>query len=759
MGQTRIGRSLVASVVLAGNLVLAAPATPVATPVAAATVPPGFTDAIVAGGITNPTAMAFAPDGRLFVAQQGGALRVIKNGSLLATPFVTLTVNSSGERGLLGVAVDPDFAINHWVYVYYTATSPGVHNRVSRFTANGDVAVPGSETVVLELPNLGATNHNGGAIHFGPDGKLYVATGENVVPSYSQSFANMLGKMLRINRNGSIPTDNPFYGSASGMNRTIWALGLRNPFTFAFQPSTGRMFINDVGQVTWEEINDGIRASNYGWPASEGPTGNPAHRGPLVVYGHGNGPVAGCAVAGAAFYNPVAPTFPASFVGDYYFADLCGGAIYRVSPPNFVINTFATGIDQPVDLQVGPDGSLYYLARGSGGVVGRIAFPTTPPSPTETTFVPVSPVRVLDTRDGTGLTGPFMAGTPRTWPVAGIGGLPANAVAVTGNVTVTAQTGSGWVTVSPTPSANASPSTVNMPLGDDRANNVTIALGPSGSLSAVYASTPGRTAQLVFDVTGYFVASNAGATYQSLGPVRSLDTRAGNGLTGPFATDVPRTWQVAGQDGIPADAVAVTGNVTVTGQTSAGFVSVTPEPDASPATSTLNFPVADDRANGLTVELASDGTLSAVFQGGTDATTHLVFDVTGYYLDDLTGARFVPLVPGRVLDSRVITGLAGPFASGSPRVLTLVPGSVVPSTADAITGNLTVANARSKGFVALTELPTASPGTSTLNFPSGDTRANGITAPMSSAGTVALVHTGTSGSTTDLILDVTGYFE
>jgi glucose/arabinose dehydrogenase len=757
MGQTRIGRFLAAAVVA----VLVLTVTLVRTaPVAGATVPPGFTDGVVAGGIANPTAMAFAPDGRLFVAQQNGALRVIKNGSLLPNAFVTVPVNSSGERGLLGVALDPDFPVNHFVYVYYTATSPTIHNRVSRFTANGDVVLPGSEVQLLNLPTLSATNHNGGAIHFGPDGKLYIAVGENAVPSNAQTLANTLGKVLRINPNGSIPTDNPFYGSTSGINRSIWARGLRNPFTFAFQPSTGRMFINDVGQSEWEEINDGIRASNYGWPVSEGPGSNPAHRGPLVVYGHGNGPVAGCAIAGGAFYNPVVPTFPASYVGSYFFADLCGDAIYRIHPPSgFGITTFATGIDQPVDLQVGPDGSLYYLARGGGGFVGRIAFPTSPPTPTETTFVPVSPVRVLDTRDGTGLSGPFSAGTPRTWPVAGVSGLPANAVAVTGNLTVTDQTEGGWVTVSPTPSANASPSTLNFPLGEDRANNVTIALGPSGSLSAVYAAAPGRTAQLVFDVTGYFLASEDGATYNPLGPVRSLDTRVGNGLTGMFDTDVSRTWQVAGRDGIPADAVAVTGNVTVTGQTSGGFVSVTPEPETSPATSTLNFPIADDRANGLTVALGSGGMLSALFQGAAGSSTHLVFDVTGYYLDDLTGARFVPLAPARVLDSRVITGLAGPFVSGAPRVLTLVPGSAVPSTATAITGNLTAVNARSKGWVALTELPTASPGTSTLNFPAFDTRANGITAPVASNGTVALIHVGTSGTTTDLILDVTGYFQ
>ena len=151
-------------------------------PAAAATLPTGFTEAQIASGLASPTAMQFAPDGRLFVCEQGGRLRVIKDGALLATPFLTVTVNASGERGLLGVAFDPAFGVNHYVYVYYTATTPTVHNRISRFTANGDVAQPGSEVVILNLDNLSsATNHNGGALAFGPDGKLYAAVGEVAV--------------------------------------------------------------------------------------------------------------------------------------------------------------------------------------------------------------------------------------------------------------------------------------------------------------------------------------------------------------------------------------------------------------------------------------------------------------------------------------------------------------------------------------------------------------------------------------------------
>jgi glucose/arabinose dehydrogenase len=348
--------------------------TTIAPFVNAATVPAGFTDAVVASGLNNPTAMTLAPDGRIFVCQQGGALRVIKNGVLLATPFLTVPVDSSGERGLLGVAFDPNFVSNQLVYIYYTATTPTIHNRISRFTASGDVALAGSETIVMEMPNLSsATNHNGGAIHFGPDGLLYVAVGDNANGANAQSLATRLGKMLRITSTGGIPTNNPFFNTATGDNRAIWALGVRNPFTFSFQNGTGRMFINDVGQNVWEEINDGIAGSNYGWPTCEGFCNPPnaSFRDPIFAY---QNDAQTCAITGGAFYNPTVNQFPAQFVGNYFFADFCGGWIRRLDPANGnAVTDFATAISLPVDLKVSPDGFLYYLARGAGAV-GRIGF-------------------------------------------------------------------------------------------------------------------------------------------------------------------------------------------------------------------------------------------------------------------------------------------------------------------------------------------------------------------------------------------------
>ncbi|HEY0706943.1 MAG TPA: PQQ-dependent sugar dehydrogenase [Polyangia bacterium] len=342
-------------------------AVPVETHAAAVTVPSGLVDESYATGIESPTQMEFAPDGRLFVAEQRGRLRVVKNGATLSTPFVSLTVDSEGERGLLGIAFDPAFASNGFVYVYYTTTAGFRHNRLSRFTANGDVAVAGSEVVLVDFdPLTSASNHNGGAVHIGGDGKLYVAVGDNATSSNAQTLSNRHGKMHRYNLDGSIPSDNPFFGTASGANRSIWALGLRNPFTFAVQPGSGVIFINDVGQNTWEEVNRGAPGANYAWPRGEGPNGNgPNDTAPVYSYDHSGG---ACSIAGGTFYNPSNPQLGSSFVGHYFFADYCAGWIRRLNPATNQVSGFATGLNVVTDLKTGPDGALYYLSRGGGSV-------------------------------------------------------------------------------------------------------------------------------------------------------------------------------------------------------------------------------------------------------------------------------------------------------------------------------------------------------------------------------------------------------
>ena len=347
------------------SLVLIGTFAATAATLSAATLRTGFSETIVVDGLVEPTAMAVAIDGRIFVAQQGGAVRVVRDGVLLAAPFVTLAVNASGERGLIGIALDPQFSLNGFVYLHYTATTPTIHNRVSRFTAAGDVAVPGSEVALLDLPALGATNHNGGAIHFGPDGLLYVGVGENAVGANAQSLSSPLGKILRIARDGTIPSSNPFFGATSGVNRAIWALGLRNPFTFAFEPGSGRMLINDVGQNTWEEINEGMAGDNYGWPTTEGPTTDSRFTTPIFAYTQAA--TGGCAIVGGAFYPLLSSPFPDEYAGDYFFADLCAGWIGHYDFATGVASlNFATGVGTPVDLALAPEGGLYCLERGGG---------------------------------------------------------------------------------------------------------------------------------------------------------------------------------------------------------------------------------------------------------------------------------------------------------------------------------------------------------------------------------------------------------
>jgi glucose/arabinose dehydrogenase len=338
----------------------------------AATLPTGFAETRVATGISNPTAMAIAPDGRIFVSQQTGALRVIKNGALLSTPFLTLSVNSSGERGLLGVAFDPNFAANNFLYVYYTTSTSPVHNRLSRFTAsagNADVVAAGSEVQLLDLPTLSsATNHNGGGLHFGTDGKLYISVGDNANSANAQSLNTTLGKLLRVNADGTIPADNPFLSQTTGLNQAIWARGLRNPFTFAIDPTNGRIHVNDVGQDSWEEVNRGVAGANFGWPQTEGnnPSGVAGVTYPVHTYQNAG---SFCAITGAAFYRPVTANFPSEYAGRFFFGDYCGGFIRMLTPPNYSTSAdFATGISSLVDIQAHPDGSLYYLARGGGDV-------------------------------------------------------------------------------------------------------------------------------------------------------------------------------------------------------------------------------------------------------------------------------------------------------------------------------------------------------------------------------------------------------
>jgi glucose/arabinose dehydrogenase len=357
------------------------------TPVQGAPVlPQGFTDSQVVSGLTNPTDMEFAPDGRLFVTEDAGRVQIAKPDGALSTFLdISTKVDPMGERGLLALTFDPGFSTNGYVYLHYTrkatSTTPP-HNRIVRVTASGDKVVAGSEKLVFRLGNQSAAEQSpqfmGGALDFGKDGKLYIATGDNDTPNKAQQLTNLFGKMLRINKGGTIPTNNPFYSTATGNNRAIWALGLRNPFKFAIQPVTGTIFVNDVGENTWEEVNQLQKGANYGWPVYEGVANDPPYVDPIFAYGHGGDPdTTGCAITGGTFYNPTTVLFPQEYEGDYFFADFCGGWIRTREATTGEVSGFATGLERPIDLEVSKAGELYYLAKGPTGgqaLVGKIGY-------------------------------------------------------------------------------------------------------------------------------------------------------------------------------------------------------------------------------------------------------------------------------------------------------------------------------------------------------------------------------------------------
>jgi outer membrane protein assembly factor BamB len=391
------------------------------------------------------------------------------------------------------------------------------------------------------------------------------------------------------------------------------------------------------------------------------------------------------------------------------------------------------------------DGFLYAFA-----IIGATYHPMTPP------------VRLLDTRSGNGLGGRLLANTPATFQVTGRGGIPGGASAVTGNVTVVGSTNSWAVYLGPNPIASPSTSTVNFNAGEVAGNGLTVALSATGSLSATYISTAGNTTDLVFDVTGYFTPDMSGATYHAMTPARMLDTRSGNGLGGRLLANTPATFNVTSQNRpgspIPPGATAVTGNVTVVGSTNSWAVFLGPVPDAAPGTSTINFNAGQVKGNSLTVALGAGGTLSATYMSTAGNTTDLVFDVTGYYTADASGAVYVPMAPARLLDTRSGNGLGGRLLANTPATFNVGGRDVIPVDAAAVTGNVTVVGETNSWAVFLGPDPTPSPGTSTVNFSTGEVKGNGLTVALGAGGTLSATYMSTAGNTTDLVFDVTGYF-
>lgn len=387
----------------------------------AAVTPANFTDEPVVQ-VPYPTALAFLPDGRMLVASQRGQL-YLYDGDLSTALDLGSIVCSNSERGLLGVAVDPEFTLNRYIFVYYTLNRFGCDepyprspvNRVARFVLpESNVIDPAGETVLVDNIPSPAGNHNGGDVKFGRDGLLYVSIGDGGCDYAGDSGCAgdndaarddhvLLGKILRITRDGEIPADNPFTGdnssrcNATGMTepgkvcQETWAKGLRNPYRIAVDqnPGSSRLYINDVGQGAWEEVDVGVAGADYGWNIREGhcvkgsmtDCGPPPAglTNPLVDYRHDAN---NCnSITGGAF----APyEWPAPYHRAYLFSDYVCGKMFWIATDDQGtprIEEFATGLDPVVAMQVGPtDGgrqALYYTTyqnRGQDGQVRRIIY-------------------------------------------------------------------------------------------------------------------------------------------------------------------------------------------------------------------------------------------------------------------------------------------------------------------------------------------------------------------------------------------------
>jgi hypothetical protein len=369
------------------------------------------------------------------------------------------------------------------------------------------------------------------------------------------------------------------------------------------------------------------------------------------------------------------------------------------------------------------------------------------------------PQRALDSRSGPGFTGKLYANGARSFKVGGLYGVPANATAVTGNVTVVKPTSSGAVYVGPTLLNYPTTSALNFAKGQTVGNGLSVALSPTGYLYATLIARSGNYADLVFDVTGFFTPDTSGDTYHPLPPKRIVDSRTKLGLLGgAVPANTPKSIMVRGAGGVLDTAVAVTGNVTATGSTAGYALYLGPYGDAKPKTSTVNFARGQTQGNNLTVALADDGSMSVTFMSSSGGTAQVVFDVTGFYTHDLSGDEYVPLTPARLLDSRNGTGFSGKLSANNPHSLAVRGFGGVLDTATAISGNVTVVN-ESAGYAAFLGPDNTIPNdVTTLNFSVGQIRGNGFNVKLSDTGALFCTYESTGSNTTDLVVDVTGYF-
>lgn len=776
--------ALAATAVAASLLAVAAPA----APVAAATVPAGFTDTRVRG-FNTPTTVEWLPNGRIAVLEKRGTMYVGTPGGDY-TARLELDVCTGSEMGLLGVAPDPAFLSNGYLYVYYSRPAPGAPgtgcvNRLSRFTMPGDGPVtPGSEVVLLDNISARGGNHNGGAVEFGGDGHLYVSVGDagsagprgsGAATHAAQDLSLLNGKILRITRDGAPAPGNPLLdqagvttcatrGNTTATPATpcaeIFAWGLRNPWRIAFDrnaPGGARFFINDVGQGTYEEVDDGASA-NYGWPQREGacpqgdttPCDGPAagQVDPITSYGR----ELGTYITGGAFVPD--GVWPPAYTGAYLFGDGGSGAIWVLRANGSVDYgaPFASGAQGLTDMTFGFDAAgratLYYT-RSTGEL--RAITPSGAPTPTPTgasTFVASPPFRAYDTQDE-GPGGRLAAGTSRLVDTQ----LPDGATAALVNLTIADPVGSGYLKAWVPGGARPETSSVNADPGSIVANAAIVPLDADGR----FIVETSVAARVIVDVMGAFVPSGGAAAagrFVPLPSVRVVDTREPRTTSNDY-TETSSEWSVGMAGGGFPDGEQITAYVVSVGAIidpahAAGWVGAYPGGGEYTGTSNVNVVANEVRANMVVVPADASGRVNLRRRNVAD----VVVDVLGYFTGptapESTAGRFGFVEPARVADTRLATPF-GRLAAMATSALTLNP----PAPSAAVVQNVTVVGTGAAGWLSTHPGDTYVPGVSSLNYSGpGQTRAVLAFTEVGTGDRVGY----TSKADTDLVVDVLGWF-
>jgi glucose/arabinose dehydrogenase len=717
----------------------------------------GFTDVLVAS-VPSPTAVEALPGGRVVVLEQdSGRIRLIDTatGQLLAAPAAQLAVCGGGERGLLGFTHDPSFVSTGRVYVYYTRPAPGSPgacvNRVSAFTMSGNSIDVASEQVLVDNISSVNGNHNAGDLDVGRDGFLYVSTGDagadprgdsgsGGANDAAQDRSLLNGKILRLDRfTGAPAPGNPIAGPGSvacgsrgntpatptSWCRELFAWGLRNPYRFAFDPNsaTTRFFVNDVGQGTREEVNEGAAGANYGWNSREGqcPRGqNPPCPGPpagltdpIVDYPRSIGTFI---TAGAFVPDGV---WPAPFDGGYLFADGGAGRIW--------LRTAAGTVDYGAPLLTGAFGlaDMAFVAEP----VGTALYYTLNNS---------SQVRKLR------ISAALPAGRTLEFQVTGRAGVPADVSAVALNMTAVNTAGPGFATVYPCGQPRPEASNLNFVAGQNIPNLVLARPGVNGRV-CVYTFA---TMDVLADVAGFFPA---GSGFTPLvNPTRILDTRNSIGApTAPLGAGRTLEFQVTGRAGVPADVSAVALNMTAVNTAGPGFATVYPCGQPRPEASNLNFVAGQNIPNLVLARPGVNGRVCVY----TFATMDVLADVAGFFP---AGSGFTPLVnPTRILDTRNSIGApTAPLGAGRTLEFQVTGRAGVPADVSAVALNMTAVNTAGPGFATVYPCGQPRPEASNLNFVAGQNIPNLVLARPGVNGRVCVY----TFATMDVLADVAGFF-